>query len=116
MCQKYDDNIIGQVMEAILEHHKDKDILYTLNEEGRRRIWGYNWQIEWPIQFEIHIVFSNTSISTRFRQHREIGIVSAYQGHWNNRKTHMHFVGLLGLLQRLVMLQLLFYYITFIKL
>ena len=34
MCQKYDDNIIGQVMEAILEHHKDKDILYTLNEEA----------------------------------------------------------------------------------
>ena len=34
MCRKYDDNIIGQVMEAILEHHKDKDILYTLNEEA----------------------------------------------------------------------------------
>ena len=34
MCQKYVDNIIGQVMEAILEHHKDKDILYTLNEEA----------------------------------------------------------------------------------
>ena len=34
MCQKYDDNIIGQVMEAILEHHKDKEILYTLNEEA----------------------------------------------------------------------------------
>ena len=34
MCRKYDDNIIGQVMEAILEHHKDQDILYTLNEEA----------------------------------------------------------------------------------
>ena len=34
MCRKYDDNIIGQVMEAILEHHKDKDILYILNEEA----------------------------------------------------------------------------------
>ena len=34
MCRKYDDNIIGQVMESILEHHKDKDILYTLNEEA----------------------------------------------------------------------------------
>ena len=34
MCRKYDDNIIGQVMEAILEHHKEKDILYTLNDEA----------------------------------------------------------------------------------
>ena len=34
MCRKYDQNIIGQVMEAILEHHKDKEILYTLNEEA----------------------------------------------------------------------------------
>lgn len=34
MCRKYDDNIIGQVMEVIVEHHKDKDILYKLNEEA----------------------------------------------------------------------------------
>ena len=34
MCRKYDQNIIGQVMEAILEYHKDKEILYTLNEEA----------------------------------------------------------------------------------
>ena len=34
MCQKCDQNIVGQVMEAFLEHHKDKEILYTLNEEA----------------------------------------------------------------------------------
>ena len=73
-------------------------------------LWGYNRQVEWPIQFEIHIVFSNISISTRFGQHREIGIVSAYQGHWNNRKTDLRSV---GLLQRLVILQFSLHNITF---
>ena len=34
MCSKYDPNIVGQVMEAILEHHKNRDVLYTLNEEA----------------------------------------------------------------------------------
>ena len=34
MCSKYDPNIVGQVMEAILEHHKTKNVLYTLNEEA----------------------------------------------------------------------------------
>ena len=34
MCSKYDPDIVGQVMEAILEHHKKTDVLYTLNEEA----------------------------------------------------------------------------------
>ena len=34
MCAKYDPNIVGQVMEAILEHHKTRNVLYTLNEEA----------------------------------------------------------------------------------
>ena len=34
MCRLYDKNIIGQVMEAIVEHHKDEEILYTFNEEA----------------------------------------------------------------------------------
>ena len=34
MCSKYDLDIVGKVMEAILEHHKKRDVLYTLNEEA----------------------------------------------------------------------------------
>ena len=34
MCSKYDPDIVGQVMEVILEHHKEIDVLYTLNEEA----------------------------------------------------------------------------------
>ena len=34
MCSKYDPDIVGKVMEAILEHHKKRDVLYTLNEEA----------------------------------------------------------------------------------
>ena len=34
MCQQYDPNIVGQVMEGILEHHKKTNVLYTLNEEA----------------------------------------------------------------------------------
>ena len=34
MSRLYDDNIIGKVMECIVEHHKEEDILYTLNEEA----------------------------------------------------------------------------------
>ena len=33
MCAKYDPNIVGQVMEAILKHHKKTNVLHTLNEE-----------------------------------------------------------------------------------
>ena len=34
MCRQYDPNIVGQVMEGILEHHKKTNVLYTLNEEA----------------------------------------------------------------------------------
>ena len=34
MCSKYDPDIVGKVMEAILEHHKKRDVLFTLNEEA----------------------------------------------------------------------------------
>ena len=34
MCRRYDDKIIGKVMECIVQHHKEDDILYTLNEEA----------------------------------------------------------------------------------
>ena len=34
MCSKYYPDIVGQVMEVILEHHKKTDVLYTLNEEA----------------------------------------------------------------------------------
>ena len=34
MCQQYDPNIVGQVMDGILEHHKKTNVLYTLNEEA----------------------------------------------------------------------------------
>ena len=34
MCRKYDPDIVGKVMEAILAHHKKADVLYTLNEEA----------------------------------------------------------------------------------
>ena len=34
MCSKYDADIVGQVMEAIVEFHKSQNVLYTLNEEA----------------------------------------------------------------------------------
>ena len=34
MCSKYNPDIVGQVMEAILETFKKTDVLYTLNEEA----------------------------------------------------------------------------------
>ena len=34
MCQQYDPNIVGQVMEGILEHRKKTNVPYTLNEEA----------------------------------------------------------------------------------
>ena len=34
MCQKYDPNIVCQVMGGVLEHHKKTNVLYTLNEEA----------------------------------------------------------------------------------
>ena len=34
MSSKYDADIVGQVMEAIVEFHKMQDVLYTLDEEA----------------------------------------------------------------------------------
>ena len=34
MCSKYDADIVGQVMEAIVEFHKSQNVLYTLNKEA----------------------------------------------------------------------------------
>ena len=34
MCSKYDADIVGQVMEAIVEFHKSQNVLYTLNGEA----------------------------------------------------------------------------------
>ena len=34
MSSKYDADIVGQVMEAIVEFHKTQDVLYTLDEEA----------------------------------------------------------------------------------
>ena len=34
MCSKYDADIVGQVMETIVEFHKSQNVLYTLNEEA----------------------------------------------------------------------------------
>ena len=34
MCSKYDPDVVGQVMEAIVEFHKSQNILYTLNQEA----------------------------------------------------------------------------------
>ena len=34
MSSKYDADIVGQVMEAIVEFHKMPDVLYTLDEEA----------------------------------------------------------------------------------
>ena len=36
MCARYDQHIVGQVMEAILEHHKNDVVLYTLDEEAEK--------------------------------------------------------------------------------
>ena len=34
MASKYDTDIIGQVMEGIVEFHKSQEVLYTLDEEA----------------------------------------------------------------------------------
>ena len=34
MASKYDADIIGQVMEGIVEFHKSQEVLYTLDEEA----------------------------------------------------------------------------------
>ena len=34
MCSKYDADIVGQVMEAIVEFHKSQNVLYTLKKEA----------------------------------------------------------------------------------
>ena len=36
MCARYDNNIVGQVMEAILEHHKNEVVLYTLDDKAEK--------------------------------------------------------------------------------
>ena len=34
MYSKYDADIVGQVMEAIVEFHKSQNVLYTLNKKA----------------------------------------------------------------------------------
>ena len=42
MCSKYDADIVGQVMEAIVEFHKSQNVLYTLNEEAESESDQFN--------------------------------------------------------------------------
>ena len=60
MCQQYDPNIVGQVMEGILEHHKNTNVLYTLNEEAE----SVFEVITDKLQFEVYIGFPDLSIAT----------------------------------------------------
>ena len=36
ICARYHEHIVGQVMEVILEHHKNDVVLYTLDEEAEK--------------------------------------------------------------------------------
>ena len=58
MCAKYDPNIVGQVMEAILKHHKKTNVLHTLNEEAESVFEVIT------DKFEVYSSFSDLSILT----------------------------------------------------
>ena len=97
-------------MEAILEHHKDKEILYTLNEEAE----GIFEVITDKLNDQFNLKYTSSSQISASQpdldnaEKSELSVRTKATD--NNRMTDLYPV---GLLQRLVMLQFSLHAITF---
>ena len=94
MCRLYDKNIIGQVMEAIVEHHKDEDILYTFNEEAE----GVFEVITDKLNDQFNLKYtscSQISSSQPDLDNNEKSVISSYKSNRNYWTSHMRVMGVL---------------------